>query len=117
MKIAFTVNESKESTLFDKRFGRAGAIAIYDTENKKIEFHNNLQNQNAAQGAGIQAAQNIIDLGVSALVTGNCGPKAFKVLSQSNIIIYNCNSNSLIEAIEEYSTGKLSNSIQTNSNI
>ncbi|MCK7468209.1 MAG: NifB/NifX family molybdenum-iron cluster-binding protein [Desulfosudis oleivorans] len=73
----------------DSRFGRAPKFLIYDLETKSFEIIDNEQNLNATQGAGIQSAQNIARLGTKALVTGHCGPKAFRVLEAAGIKIYN----------------------------
>ena len=37
------------------------------------------------QGAGIQAAQTVIGRGAEALITGFCGPKAFRVLTAAKV--------------------------------
>jgi len=72
----------------DARFGRAKFIMIYDTSDLSFKVHDNNVNLNAAQGAGIQTAQNIVELGATVLITGNCGPKAFKVLEAGGVKIY-----------------------------
>ena len=80
MKIAITTSGNDLNAPLDSRFGRAPKFLIYDLEAKTFEIIDNEQNLNAAQGAGIQSAQNIARLGAKALVTGHCGPKAFRVL-------------------------------------
>ena len=89
MKIAFTTSGNDLNAPMDSRFGRAPMFLIYDPEAKTFEVVGNEQNLNAAQGAGIQSAQNIAHLGVTALITGHCGPKAFRVLAAAGIKIYN----------------------------
>jgi len=45
-----------------------------------FEVIENTQNLDLPHGAGIQAAQNITQYNADMLLTGNCGPKAFKAL-------------------------------------
>lgn len=107
MKIAIsTTGDSLESAI-DPRFGRAVRFLIYDTDKKTFTLVENEQNLNATQGAGIQAAKIVADSGVQAVISGQCGPKAFKVLSAAGITIYPCDASSVAEAIELYTTGAL----------
>ena len=45
----------------------------------------NSENVNAFKGAGIQAATMVCDKGVDAMLTGFCGPNAFKVLNAAGV--------------------------------
>ena len=67
----------------------------------------NKQNFEAVQGAGIQAAQNVAKLGAEAVITGNVGPKAFKVLAANKIRIYSAQQMSVEEAYKAFLAGKL----------
>ncbi len=107
MKIVLTTSSTTLDGHLDKRFGRAPGFLIYDTEQQSCEFVDNEQNLNAAQGAGIQAAQNIISTGAKHLITGFCGPKAFKVLQSAGVKIYDTDAVSLKECIERFNSGSL----------
>lgn len=107
MKIALTTSGSDLNAPLDSRFGRAPKFLIYDLDANTFEVVDNSQNLNAAQGAGIQSAQNIARLGVQALVTGHCGPKAFRTLQAAGIKIYNTSAATVSEALEQYRAGKL----------
>lgn len=107
MKIAFTTASTDLSAPLDSRFGRAPKFLIYDLEAKTFEVIDNEQNLNAAQGAGIQSAQNIARQGAKVLVTGHCGPKAFRVLKSAGIKIYNSSAATVQEALDLYIAGKL----------
>lgn len=107
MKIALTTSGNDLGAPLDSRFGRAPKFLIYDLEANTFEIVDNEQNLNAAQGAGIQSAQTVARLGVKALVTGHCGPKAFIVLKAANIKIYNTPAATVTEALEQYRSGKL----------
>ena len=62
-KIAIPAVSSERESRIDPRFGRAKQFCLYETETKEMEFIDNAQSLNAPSGAGIQAAQTIIDAG------------------------------------------------------
>ncbi len=109
MKIAITAYGESLADAVDSRFGRASKFMVYDLDKDTFEIVNNSQNLNAPQGAGIQAAQNVADLGVEAVITGHCGPKAFSVLKAAGIIVYNTEAKTIQEAIQLFKEGKLTN--------
>jgi predicted Fe-Mo cluster-binding NifX family protein len=102
MKIAITTSGKDLNGPLDGRFGRAPKFLIYDLEANTFEIVDNEQNLNAAQGAGIQSAQNIARLGAGALITGHCGPKAFRVLQAAGVKIYNTSAVTVAEALDQY---------------
>ncbi len=108
MKIAFTTSGRTLDSLLDPRFGRAPGFLIYDTDGGSVEYISNIQNFNAVQGAGTQSAQNLGSAGVSAVVTGHCGPKAFSVLARAGIKVYNTGLATVAEALEALQSGGLS---------
>ncbi len=108
MKIVFTTSGNDLNAPFDSRFGRAPGFLIYDLDSGTFEIADNQQNARAAQGAGIQAAETVARLGAKALVTGHCGPKAFRVLQAAGIAIYNTDAPTVVEALDRYRAGKLS---------
>ena len=107
MKIAFTTSGDSLDSPLDSRFGRAPKFLIYDLEKASFEVVDNQQNLNAAQGAGIQSAANVAQAGAGALVTGHCGPKAFKVLASAGVKIYNTDAPTVAQALERYRSGQL----------
>jgi predicted Fe-Mo cluster-binding NifX family protein len=107
MKVAFTTSGDSLESPLDSRFGRAPKILVYDLDTKTFEITDNIQNLNAAQGAGIQAAQNVARAGASHLVTGHCGPKAFKVLKAAGIAIYTTDAGTVSEALDRFRSGSL----------
>ena len=112
MKIAITsLGESLESPV-DQRFGRTRFFVLYDLATGKWSAHDNKQNLDAAQGAGIQAAQHVVDLGAEVVITGHCGPKAFRTLSAAEVGIYQEASGSVQDAIDAYRSGSLKKASQ-----
>ena len=107
MKIALTTSGDDLNAPLDSRFGRAPKFLIYDTDSGTFDVVDNAQNLNAAQGAGIQSAQNLARLGAQVLVTGHCGPKAFRVLQAAGIKIFNTAAATAKEALDQYVGGKL----------
>jgi len=107
MRIAISTTGNELSAPVDPRFGRCNQFIIFDSINESFEVIDNKQNLNAAQGAGIQSAQTVANSGVEALITGHCGPKAFKVLTQANIKVFTCNDLSIKEAITKLLAGEL----------
>ena len=81
MRIAVTSRGETLDSPIAPRFGRAAGFVIVDTVSGESSFCDNVQNLNAAQGAGIQAAQNVARHGVDCVITGHCGPKAFRTLA------------------------------------
>ena len=108
MKIAITSYGEDLSSKTDKSFGRAKWFILVNTETGAFEPHSNEQNFNAAKGAGIQAAQNVANLGAEAVLTGNVGPNAFKTLSAASIRIFIIKEDITVEqAITEWKEGNL----------
>ena len=106
-KIAFTTSGSDLSAPLDRRFGRALRFLIYDLDSKTFEVVDNTQNLNAAQGAGIQSAETVAKAGAKALVTGNCGPNAFRVLTAAGVRIFTTDLPTVADALKGYLEGKL----------
>lgn len=107
MKIAFTTSGEDLNAPLDSRFGRAPKFLVYDLDAKTFEAVDNRINLNAAQGAGIQSAEAVVRLGAKAVVTGHCGPKAFRVLLAAGVKIYTTDVATVAEALERYREGKL----------
>ena len=107
MKVVFTTSGNIIDAPLDSRFGRAPKFLVYDLANDTFEVVDNQQNLNAAQGAGIQSAETVARLGAKCLVTGHCGPKAFRVLSAAGIKIYNTDASTVANALEQYRAGRL----------
>ncbi len=107
MKIAIPVDYNSIETNVCISFGRCPYFLIYDTETSKKTF---LENKAAASpgGAGIKAAQIIVDAGVGALVTPRCGKNAADVLEPANIKIYASLNASAEDNINAFIDGKLS---------
>jgi predicted Fe-Mo cluster-binding NifX family protein len=107
MKIAFSTPGSDLNAPLDTRFGRAPKFLVLDLESGEFEIIDNQQSLNAAQGAGIQSAETVARSGAKALVSGHCGPKAFRVLAAAGIKVYSSDAPTVAEALEQFKQGKL----------
>ena len=107
MRVAFTTSGDTLDSALDQSFGRAPKFLIYDLDKNSFEVIDNQQNVDAAQGAGIQAAETIARSEAKSLVTGHCGPKAFRVLSAAGIKVYNTDAPTVASALEAFRAGKL----------
>jgi predicted Fe-Mo cluster-binding NifX family protein len=84
-RIAVTSEGPSLDDQIDPRFGRAAGFVVVDLESMDTNYIDNGQSQVMAQGAGIQAAELVARAGVSCLLTGYVGPKAFQALSAAGI--------------------------------
>jgi predicted Fe-Mo cluster-binding NifX family protein len=107
MIVAVTASGQSLESGVDPRFGRAAYFLVVDTDTGAYEAHDNAQNLNAAQGAGIQAAETVSRLGAEAVLTGHCGPKAFRTLSAAGIKVVTGAEGSVQSAIDAFKSGAL----------
>ena len=114
MKIAVTSTGIDLDSQVDPRFGRASYILIVDSESFDFEVLDNKENVNALKGAGIQAAKAISDKGAEMLLTGFCGPNAFKALNAGKIGVANEAAGSIKDAVKSFLDGRLPLSEEAN---
>lgn len=107
MKIAVTSTGTDLNAQVDPRFGRAAYILIVDTDTFDFEIVDNKENVNALKGAGIQAAKMVCDKGPEVLLTGFCGPNAFKALNAAKIGVANNVDGTVKDAVIAFIEGKL----------
>ena len=106
MKMCVSASSGSLDAAVDSRFGRCPYFVIVDSETMEFKAVPN-DSSNAAHGAGIQAAQTVVNLGAKVVITGNVGPNAFNVLAATGIKIIIGASGSVKEAIEKYKNGQL----------
>jgi predicted Fe-Mo cluster-binding NifX family protein len=106
MKIAIPVDENNLETNVCISFGRSPYFLIYDTETKESSF---LDNSAAAStgGAGIKAAQAIVDSRADVLITPRCGENAANVLKAADVKIYKSIAANAKDNIDGYIAGDL----------
>ena len=114
MRIAVTSQGKELTSKVDPRFARAPYFLIFDTADESLEVVENSQNVNAAHGAGIQAAENVVSKNVEIVVAGNFGPKAFQALGAAGIKTAEWTEGTVSEAIELARNNKLGPSDKPN---
>ena len=107
MKIAIPVDEKNMETNICEALGRAPYYLVYDSETKEGEFVDNSAAISAG-GAGIKAAQIIVDTKANVLLTPRCGENAANVLKAAGIKIYKTVDSSVKGNIDAFIDGKLS---------
>ena len=106
MKIAISATGKTTDDLLDMRFGRCEYFQIHDTENEEIKILEN-KGKTASGGAGIAAANQLIDENVDVIITGNLGPNAFEIIEKAEIKAYKCDTISIKSALEKYNNNEL----------
>jgi predicted Fe-Mo cluster-binding NifX family protein len=107
MKICVSAVSNSLDAPIDPRFGRCSYFVIVDSETMQFEAIPNIAS-GATGGAGIQAAQTIARKGTKLLITGNVGPNAFQALSAAGIQIVTGASGTVMEIVEKYKKGEMS---------
>lgn len=107
MIVAVTATGNKPSDRIDDRFGRASYLVIYDFETGTFTAHDNAEQAEAVQGAGVQTALLVSSLGADVLLTSHCGPKAHTVLEEAGISIFSCPDGTVAEAVEAWAAERL----------
>lgn len=106
MKIAIPTDENNIETGVCISFGRTPYFLIYDTDTKASLFLDNGAAASAA-GAGIKAAQSIVDSQATVLLTPRCGENAAEVLKAADVRIYKTKGGSAKENINAFTNGEL----------
>ena len=114
MKIAISSQGKDMESAIDTRFGRARYFIVVDTETDSFTLHDNEQNLNALQGAGIQAAKNVTDFGAQAVISGNIGPNAFATLNAAEIDVYTGAFGMVQDAVTAFKEGTLKKTEKSN---
>lgn len=107
MIVAITAKGTHLSDEVDPRFGRAPYILVVDTETMQYECLDNSENVNAFKGAGIQAATRVADKGAEVLLTGYCGPNAFKTVQAAGMKVVSDVTGTVEQAIKTLLSGNV----------
>jgi predicted Fe-Mo cluster-binding NifX family protein len=106
MKIVVTATAGDLDAPASPVFGRCPVYVFIDPETMAFEAVENPA-IGAAGGAGIQAAQFVVERGAQAIVTGNVGPNAFNVLQSAGVPIYVFDGGTVRQTAEAYKAGRL----------
>ena len=114
MHIAITLSDNKglESSI-SSVFARCPFYMLIDPEDNIFSIEENPA-QNASGGAGVQAAQWMVDKEVAAVICGNLGPMAHDVLSAAKISAFKYKSGSIEETLKAYTNKELESFFEPN---
>ncbi len=104
MRIAVPVEENEKEIC--PSFGRTPMFYIYDVDTKEELYMEN-EAIGAPGGAGIKAAQIILDAKIDVVLVPRCGENAAKVLKTGGVRLYESVGLSVAENIQAYLDGKL----------
>lgn len=106
MRIALPVNNKDILSDICPSFGRTPYFLIYNTNDKSSVFIDNLAAQSAG-GAGIKAAQMLVDQLVKVIIAPRYGENAAKVLIDAKITVYKNIAGTAEENIKAYENNQL----------
>lgn len=110
MKIAVTADGNEATSPVNPRFGRAPWFVVVDTESGDVEAIDNSVGIDASSGAGVQAAQKIAASGAECLLTGHCGPNAFRALGAAGIRVVVGVDGTVEDAVKRFQAGEFTDS-------
>ena len=101
--VCATEEQSIESPV-SRVFGRARNFMFIDTDTLQTEIVPNPA-INEGGGAGIKAAEFVVNRGAGSVIAGNFGPNAFQVLNAAGLQCYSVEETSIRSAIESIRNG------------
>ena len=105
MRIAISATGPTLDAEVDARFGRCPYFIIVDPDTMQFEAMEN-SSAMAGGGAGISTGQMIASKGVQVVLTGNCGPNAYQVLSAAGLQVITGVSGKVRDAVIAYKSGQ-----------
>ena len=84
MKYLLACLEKDSNNEISEVFARATYFAIYDTEKKNFTYKENAA-ASASSGAGVKAAQEVIDSNIDKVIARRLGENSFDILKASEI--------------------------------
>ena len=106
MKVVVTALGAELDSMTSPVFGRCPHFVFVDTETMQ---HEGMANHCMASGggAGIQAAQFVLDQGAEAVLSHNVGPNAFAVLQGARVPVYRIDGGTVRQAVAALLAGGL----------
>ena len=106
MKIAVSSQGEHLDAPASPVFGRCPLYLFVETETMEFEAVPNPA-MSQGGGAGIQAAQFVVNQGAEAVLSGNLGPNAFDVLQAASVPGFLVSEGTVRQAVEAYKAGQL----------
>ncbi len=106
MRVVIPANGANLDTPTSPIFGRSQYFILVDPETLEFEALPNPA-LDAPGGAGVQAAQTVLQHGVSAVIAPSLGPNAFRVIRAAGIPAYRMEGATVREVLAAYNAGQL----------
>lgn len=110
MKLIISAQDPSLESAVDRRFGRSPWLVLYDTETNQWEA---FQNPGVTQsgGAGVAAAQFVVDKKADVVVSGDFGPNAARAFQAANVEMrrFMDSTTTVQEAVDHFMQGRLLN--------
>lgn len=106
MRIVLPVDDQHMDTTVCPSFGRCPYYLIYDCGKDQGEFLENTASRSAG-GAGVRAAQIVVDTGVKVALTPRLGQNAADVLLAADMKLYKTDGPSVRDNIAAFKDGQL----------
>ena len=107
MKVAVSTQDKRPDAPVEPWFGRAAYFLITDTDSTVFDAIENERRGKTLEIDEIQAAQLVIDAGVEAVLTGNCGFAARRMLAGAGVRLFQSMPGTVKENIEQFIAGQL----------
>jgi predicted Fe-Mo cluster-binding NifX family protein len=107
MKVAISSQGKRRDSPVESWFGRAAYFLLADTGNMVFDA---IENENAGDPPDIgevNAARLLIDAGVRAVLTGNCGYEARRMFANAGVKLFQGVPGTVEEAVEQFKAGRL----------
>ena len=106
MRIALASDGQELTSKLNPRLGRARYIIIVDTIKKDFVVIDNEEISDLSGGAGVKAAEAIVEQKVDFVVSQNFGPNALRVFKASDVKAAVISGGTVEEAIEDIKRGQ-----------
>jgi predicted Fe-Mo cluster-binding NifX family protein len=105
MKICISSDGDSIESIVNPRFGRCKYFLLIEDESMNVEPVENPA-FSAGGGAGIQAAQLVVNKGAKVVLTGDVGPNAFQALNAAGVKIVTGAGGQVKDVIEKFRKGE-----------
>lgn len=106
MKIAVPAEGNTIESSVSPSFGRTYYFIVADSDTLEFEVIDN-QAASSQGGAGIKAAQAVVDAGANVVVTFHCGQNAADVLKAADVKILKAVPGTVSEMVQKFKAGEL----------
>jgi predicted Fe-Mo cluster-binding NifX family protein len=106
MKVVLSSSGVDKTSALDPRFGRCPYFVFVDTETDTVDAVAN-EAVSSGHGAGIQAAQSVVEAGAEAVISRRVGPNAYQVMAAAGLAIYESDAVTVEDAVAALKAGKL----------